>query len=333
MDTYGNWELLGHEWAVNLLQGHLTNQRVRHAYLIAGPQGVGRRTMAIRLAQALNCTNLVGPVNPCGKCRVCNLLEKMQHPDLSVVQAEQTGRALKVDQIRDLQRTLSLAPYETKFKIALLLRFEEANLNAANALLKILEEPPPHVILLLTASDPEALLPTIISRCELIKLRPLSIHQVREGLQTRWELSKDQALLLAHLSGGRPGYALYLNQNPEILDQRQNQLDDLQSLLTLTRTKRFSFAEELAKDKATLQSTLQTWLTFWRDILLEGTGSTVPLTNIDRKAEIIALSEKLDFHTTKEIIHKLEYSIFQIEKFMNARLVTEVFMMDLPHLS
>ena len=326
-----NWGILGHEWAVELLQGHLTNQRTRHAYLIIGPQGVGRRTLALRLAQALNCTQLVEPAIPCGECRACRLIEKMQHPDFSVIQADEAGRALKVDQIRDLQHTLSLAPYETNYKIALILRFEEANPNAANALLKTLEEPPPHVIMLLTASDSEALLPTIISRCELIRLRPVSIDQVALGLQTHWGLPADQSILLAHISGGRPGYALQLSQDPETLEQRQNHLNDILSLLSATKVKRFSRAEELSKDRVALLSAFQTWLTFWRDIMLRAAGSSIPLTNIDHEDEILALTEKVDLTTAQDIVNKLGNAIELVEKYINARLVAEVFMLDLPH--
>lgn len=332
MDKNSNWDLLGHEWAVDLLRGHLTNERARHAYLITGPQGVGRRTLAIRLAQALNCSQPIEPAVPCGECRACRLIEKIQHPDFSVVQGE-NGRALKVDQIRELQRTLSLAPYEATYKIALLLRFEDANPNAANALLKTLEEPPPQVVMLLTASDAEALLPTIISRCEVIRLRPLSIGQVSEGLQTRWGLPADEAHLLAHLSGGRPGYALNLSQNPEVLEQRESQLDEHQRLLSASRVERFSYAEELSKDKAILQSTLQTWLTFWRDVMLRTAGSSAPLTNIDRESEIDTLAGKVVLATAQTTVNQLERSIEQIERYINARLVTEVLMLDLPRIT
>ncbi len=332
MDKNSNWDLLGHEWAVDLLRGHLTNERARHAYLITGPQGVGRRTLAIRLAQALNCSQPIEPAVPCGECRACRLIEKIQHPDFSVVQGE-NGRALKVDQIRELQRTLSLAPYEATYKIALLLRFEDANPNAANALLKTLEEPPPQVVMLLTASDAEALLPTIISRCEVIRLRPLSIGQVSEGLQTRWGLPADEAHLLAHLSGGRPGYALNLSQNPEVLEQRESQLDEHQRLLSASRVERFSYAEELSKDKAILQSTLQTWLTFWRDVMLRTAGSSAPLTNIDRESEIDTLAGKVVLATAQTTVNQLERSIEQIERYINARLVAEVLMLDLPRIT
>jgi DNA polymerase-3 subunit delta' len=326
-----NWSLLGHDWAVDLLRSHLNNQRARHAYLITGPQGVGRRTLAIRLAQALNCTQPIAPATPCGECRACRLIGKAQHPDFSITQGE-GGRALLVDQIRELQRTLSLAPYEAAYKIALLLRFEEANPNAANALLKTLEEPPPQVIMLLTASDAEALLPTITSRCEVIRLRPLSIDQVSEGLQTHWGLPAEEAQLYAHLSGGRPGFARRLSQNPEMLEQRQNQLDDLQKLLPASRVARFSYAEELSKDKVLLQNTLQTWLTLWRDIMLRVSGSSISLTNIDRQDEVASLAEQIDLATAREVVNRLERSMEQIDRYINPRLVTEVLMLDLPKL-
>lgn len=324
-----NWGLLGHEWAVELLRNHLTNQRARHAYLITGPQGVGRRTLAVRMAQALNCSQPTEPAIPCGECRACRLIEKAQHPDFSVIQGED-GQVLKVDQIRELQRTLALAPYEASYKIALLLRFEEANPNAANALLKTLEEPPRQVIMLLTASDAEALLPTIISRCEVIRLRPLNIEQVSEGLQTHWELPAEEARLYAHLSGGRPGFALRLSQNPEILEQRQSQLDDLQKLLPASRVARFSYAEELAKDRETLQNTLQNWLTIWRDVMLQAAGTSTPLTNIDREAEIISLARQIDLASAQKIVNQIEHSMEQIARYVNARLVLEVLMLDLP---
>jgi DNA polymerase-3 subunit delta' len=333
MQTQGeNWNLLGHEWAVDLLRGHLTNGRFRHAYLITGPQGVGRRTLAIRLAQALNCSQPVEEGVPCGECRACKWIERMQHPDLVVIQAEEGSNTLKVEQIREMQRTLSLAPYEAAYKIALLLRFEEANPSAANALLKTLEEPPPQVVMLMTASDAEALLPTIVSRCEVIRLRPLSLDLVSEGLQTRWGLPAEEARLLAHISGGRPGYAYRLSQNPEMLRQRQNQLDDLFRLLTASRVERFSYVEELSKDRDLIQNTLQSWLTLWRDVLLRNAGAITPLTNIDREKEIEALSKKLSLAEVKQMAKTLEATQAQLDRNTNTRLTLEVLMLDTPTL-
>jgi DNA polymerase III subunit delta' len=122
-----NWDLLGHEWAVEMLKQHLIHDSVRHAYLVTGPPGLGRRTLALRFAQALNCTNPPAPGDPCGKCRTCRQIERKQYTDLLIVQAEKEGGTLKVEQIRSLRQTLSLKPYQGKYRVSLLLRFQEAN--------------------------------------------------------------------------------------------------------------------------------------------------------------------------------------------------------------
>ncbi len=143
-----NWGLLGHQWAVELLKGHLRNHASRHAYLFTGPSGVGRRTLALRFAQALNAEdgNETGEFDP--QARTSQQFEQMTHPDLSLIRRLEGDRDIKIDAVREIQRSLVLAPYTAKYRIALLLNFEDANENAQNALLKTLEEPGPRVILM-----------------------------------------------------------------------------------------------------------------------------------------------------------------------------------------
>lgn len=325
-----NWGLLGHEWAVSLLKEHVAQGKPRHAYLIAGPQGVGRRTLALRLAQALNCLKPPQPGVPCGECRPCRLIERMQHPDLAVVQAEQQGGTLKVDQVRELERSLSLAPYEARYRVALLLRFEEANPSAANALLKTLEEPPPQVILLLTAESGEALLPTIVSRCEALRLRPLPLDQAHRGLQARWGLPEDDARLLAHVSGGRLGYALRLHQEPGRMEQRRAWLDDHIRLLGENRVRRFAYSEALAKDKGSLAEALLIWVSLWRDVLLRAAGASAPLTNPDRAAEVEKMAGRFGLETARCTVAALERTLTLLDRNVNTRLALDVLMLDLP---
>jgi DNA polymerase III subunit delta' len=268
-----NWDMIGHEWAVTLLKGQITRGQLRHAYLITGPQGVGRRTLALRLAQALNCPNPAAPGEPCGNCLTCRQIARMQYPDLNVVQAEQIGGVLKVDQVRELQRNLALAPYQGKFRVALLLRFEEAHPSAANALLKSLEEPPPSVIMVVTAESKESLLETISSRCEEIRLRPMSLEATARGLAQRWDIPADTSRLLAHLSNGRIGYAVWLHENPEYLQQRTEWLNDFTHLQQETLPEQFRYAETNSRDRSSLRRLILVWLSYWRDILLVISGA------------------------------------------------------------
>jgi DNA polymerase-3 subunit delta' len=327
-----NWNIIGHEWAVKLLKQQIVQNKYRHAYLITGPESVGRRTLALRFAQALNCPQPLESGEPCFTCSTCEKIEDLVHPDLTVTQAEIAGGQLKVDQIRELQHGLALAPYEAKFRIALILRFEEANPHAANALLKTLEEPPSQVIMILTAESAEKLMPTIVSRCEVLRLRPLANPDVNNGIQSVWKIPPEQANLLAHVSGGRPGYAFRLYQEPDLLAIRNASLDDLQDLLSSNRVERFEYAESMAKNPETFRETLKVWLSFWRDVMLRASTSSAQITNIDRAESIDKLAHQLESNTAHNLVASLERIFDQLDHNVNPRLALEVFMLDLPYL-
>jgi DNA polymerase-3 subunit delta' len=328
-----NWGLLGNEWAVEMLKQHLTHNSVRHAYLFSGAPGLGRRTLALRLAQALNCPQPVAPGEPCRTCKTCQQIERMQYPDLAVIQAEKEGGTLKVEQIRAIRQSLVLKPYQGSYRVAVFLRFQEANANAANALLKTLEEAPAYVVLVLTADSPEQLLPTILSRCEVLRLRPLPVDAV-EGYLKEHGANQTDARLLAHISGGRPGYALRLMKDKDTLDFRAQRLDDLQRLLPSTRRARFAYAEKLTERKneakERLRETLLLWLSFWRDVLLSSAGAETPLTNVDRTTEIEALAGKLSLAEARGLVAAAEGAIDQLERNVNPRLLVEVLLLDWP---
>ncbi|MBI5840669.1 MAG: DNA polymerase III subunit delta' [Chloroflexi bacterium] len=324
-----NWNLLGHEWAVDMLRHHLKHDGLRHAYLFAGPPGLGRRTLALRLAQALNCERPIAPGEPCSICRDCKQIEEQRHPDLAVIQAESEGGTLKVDQVREVQHSLSLKPYQSKFRVAIFLRFQEANDNAANALLKTLEEAPSHAVLILTADNPEQLLPTIVSRCEILRLRPLPVEAIEADLRGRG-VDEERARLISHISGGRPGYARRLSKDATLLEKREERLNDLQTLLPAARVEKFAYAEKLAKDKDSMRQTILTWLSYWRDVMLRVAQAETPLINVDRNMEIEFLAGRLDLSTARRVVSDLEDGLDKLERNVNSRLLAEVLLLDWP---
>lgn len=334
--------MVGHEWAVDMLQQHIRRGEVRHAYLFAGPPAVGKRTLSLRFTQALNCLEPPAMGEFCGTCRICRQTSQMQHADLSIIQSEREGASLDVDTVRSLQYNLSLMPYEAKYRVALLLRMHEATESAQNALLKTLEEAPPRVILLLTATTAEDVLPTIASRCEVLRLRPMPVETLAENLMRDSQLPSNPARIIAHISGGRVGLAKLLASSPEYLQTRADELDQFFDLLQRPIRERFTFAQKLVSDtmtrekrdlcRAKLRSLLGTWQTVWRDVFLLASGSNAPLTNPDLEVSIRQLA---DLHTSADAIRQVDLIETALNRLPNAnlRLLVEVLFIDQPRLT
>lgn len=330
MTMSDNWNLIGHEWAVELLKGHLKRGKPRHAYLITGPENVGRRTLALRYTQAINSlgTGDVGCFDP--DSQDSQRIENLQHPDMSVVERQPGNRDIKIAQIRTLQQQLALSPYMSNFRYALLLNFEDANVNASNALLKTLEEPASQVVLILTAQSQESLLPTIVSRCEHIRLRPVKVDILREELQKRFDLSVKNAELYAHISGGRPGLAIRYIREPELLETRKEALDDLVKLINVKRVERFKYAKDLSRDKESMVDTLNIWQSFWRDVLIIKTNAEGGVSNIDRKVDIQSTAAKMKVNEIKVVLKGIDTGLAAIRSNVNPLLNAENLLLKFP---
>lgn len=324
------WQIIGHEWAVKSLQQHAASGTQKQAYLFTGPESVGRRTLAIRFSQALNCPSPVKDGIPCMSCTHCGQFERMVHPDLTVVKSEPSGEALKVEQVREFQYSLHLAPNSADFRIALLVNFEKATDSAQNALLKTLEEPPNNVIILITAESAERLLPTIVSRCEVIRLRPVPLEEMNAGIQNLWQVPSEEANLLAHLASGRPGYCYDLYQNPDLMVLRRQWLDDLKKLLSSNRINRFTYADKLSKQPNQIYPLLNTWLGIWRDVLLVSRNGGSRITNIDYAEFINYLAKNLKNNVTFQVVQNLDGIFQHLEHNVNPRLALEDLMLCLP---
>jgi DNA polymerase III subunit delta' len=320
-----NWNIIGHDWAVQLLSERIARGRASHATLFAGPKSTGKRLLAMRLAQAINCT---GDAPPCGQCRACELMERNQHPDYHIIEPE--NDKIKIESIREIQNTLSMRPFEARFRVALITRFDRASPAAMDALLKTLEEPPSMSKLILTADVGESLLPTIVSRCQVIPVRPVPAPVIEAALIQR-EVPRDQAAVLAHLSGGRPGWAITAAENPAAYEEHTQSIDSLIGLLHSSRTLRFNYAEELARYDR-LRDVLEVWQSWWRDVMLVAENSRGALVHANRQSELETIAAQAGPGGARRALIAVRDTMQYLGRNVNTRLALEVMFLDFPYL-
>ena len=332
-----HWPVFGHDWAVTFLQKSLLNRRVRHAYLLSGTANIGKNQLAHAFAMALNCEQDDETLRPCGQCRSCRLIYSGNHPDMLYAQLDEKTGALRIDSIREVMRLIALKPFDSRYRVAIFQHFDAAQPRAQDALLKTLEEPPPHAIILLLAQDNEHIMPTITSRCQLLPLRPAPQQLVRDFLMLHGA-EEERATLIARLSGGRIGWSLSALQDETILAQRDEVLQLLSKALKGNRAQRFDVAEELGKvgssDKASLRYVLEMWQTYWRDVLLLAQGSPVKPCNSDRRIEMEQLVQRIDADEALQALHATRRLLYEVlSTNANLRMALEVMFLDYPGLA
>ena len=281
--------VVGHQWAVQLLQNGIQHDRLRHAYLFVGAAQLGKSTLARSFAQSLLCKEAVEG-RACANCRSCRLMQSGSHPDFILLrptdregEPDRENGLHRAEQAADIVRQALLHPMEGRYKVFLIQDAHRAHVSFANKLLKTLEEPPPHVVLCLTALDRSALLPTIVSRCQVLALRPLGEQVMENALKARWGAPAQQAALLARLANGCLGWAVEQLDQAEPLAERNERLAELQELSRSSRVARLTFAQKLAaaRNQTRLFALLALWTSWWRDVMLAQSGCLEQCANID----------------------------------------------------
>ncbi len=326
----------GHRWAVELLRRQMAQAKVAHAYLFTGPAQIGRGTLARWLAQALLCEEEASP--PCGRCPACRKVAAETHPDLRRLHLnlqEGNRRTLGIEAVREMRQGIAERPFYGRRKVYLIEDAECMTVEAENALLKTLEEPPPFVVLLLVALSDHLLLPTIVSRCQVLPLRPLSRQEVRQALMEHWDASEEQAGLLSSLSQGRLGWAVQALSDPQVLRKRQENLTALNRLLSAGLLERFAFAEAQERlwrqgKAALVLETLQCWQGWWRDLFLLTQGCVDLVVNQDQLETLRNAGRQVSPQSALAFLQALRTAQERLQDQVNPRLALEELLLELP---
>lgn len=360
------WDsVLNQKRVVQTLRRALVQDRVAHAYLLHGPDGVGKRAVAYEMARALQCPEESDEA--CDECSVCRKTRRMVHPDVHVHlphpwsdeedrDEEDLGKRIRrlgdnpyaaidyvrrpslsdpsetanqqvyyrINQVRqDLIQPMSLARGEGQYKVNILIDAEKMNEEAANAFLKLLEEPPPQTVFLLTTNRPDQLLPTILSRCQQLRFDPLVPETIEQALIEREDLDRDVASMLSRMADGSYSHALELNANQDLMTSRELVLDFFRAAYSQKVESLNRCVQELQNQgRERVKNVLRLMLRWVRDLILYRTrGEDAELVNVDQAEEIARFCNNLPDADLEGMVALVEEAIELAERNVRLSLV------------
>ncbi|MBI2104315.1 MAG: DNA polymerase III subunit delta' [Candidatus Omnitrophica bacterium] len=306
-------EIIGHEFAKRLLQTHLAEGAVPGAYLFAGPDGVGKRRVALEMVKALNCA-AQGP-RPCDACPACRQISRGAHPDVHLLAPGGASQQIRIDEIRHVLGRLALRPFSARIQAALIDGAERLTEEAANSLLKALEEPSARARFFLTTARLSDCLPTIVSRCQLIRCRPLPVEAVARLLREQG-VAEETAEAAARLSGGSVSQALELAGRWPAYRELAARLADRSPSAWLEGA-----LPETRQDVARFLDGLMDWL---RDVAVTAAGGPQWVRQRDHAEALRRAAAAIDLDRCLKLAWELVSLRESVDQFVSPRLVASL---------
>ena len=334
------WDVVGQERVISLLRRSLETESLAHAYLLVGPAHVGKMTLALNLAEAVNCE---GTEPPCGECASCQRIAAGKHADIQVIDLGSTNGdstesesrvKISVEQIEQMQHSASLPPFEGRCKVFILDGAEFFSIGAANRLLKTLEEPMGKVLFILLTVNDKLLPATIVSRCQRVELAPLGTAEIETALANRWGVESEKAKLLSRLANGCLGWAVSAARDEQLFRQRVEILDKLLDITDAGYEQRFQYVAQLAgrfnQNRSAVREILDLWLDWWRDLLLVKVGCNDAITNVDRSSQMVGMAAGYTLDQIRVFIDNIQAAGEHLHLNANPQLALEVLMLSVP---
>ncbi len=311
--------VIGYQKEWQFLKKSFLNSKLAHGYLFSGPEGIGKKTLAIEFVRFIHCQEKEIKKKPCGICSACRMVSKGIHPDALFLASLVKNKEIQITQIRDLISRLSLKPFFSRYKTVIVDGAHLMNRQAQNCFLKTLEEPKGNTLLILITEHPEALAETIRSRLQEIKFSSFARTEIIEFLEERGIKGK-KAEEIAVLSLGRMGRVLNFLANPDRLAEEKKRMLSFVEVLDSDMAVRFQYVESIAKEP--LGEILEIWLRYFREIFLSKVRNSA-------SAAIVGTNQ-YSLVKVKKICEELERINFLISTSnLNQRLALEILMMNI----
>lgn len=332
------WNSLGQDDAIKLFSFAKSENRLAHAYLFVGPNGVGKTTLAEDFTRFLFCEN---ENRPCGNCVQCKRVISKIHTDLHWIESgkelgegESKTKSIGIERIREIRTAINIKPFEARQRIIIISRSEDMTLAASNALLKVLEEPPKNVFFLLLTSNLSMMIPTIISRCQRINIRQVSDEFIQQLIVDRYHFAAASALEIARLASGKIGLAIFIAENPGYLGKRLEVFETIEELLKSGLEKRFQYSERLARDflrdPDKVRNELNMWEIWWRDLMLVKLESSELVFNSSKIEDFLEFQSRIEIGDVINLLKTIEMSMELLRRNVNPRLVLDQLVLETP---
>ena len=362
------WNTIGHTKALHMLAQVAKTDRLANSWLLLGPEHIGKTTLAYDIARLANCIDPDPGNRPCGSCGQCGRTSSNLHSDLRMISPSGSGSrsAVTLDQIHEIQAEVILKPYEGRWRVYIIEDTHQLTNEAANAMLKTLEEPPSNTIFILMAtrilgldgterddaeytftddqnskissllrSTPEVtgVLPTILSRCQIVELKPTPVAPIQAELPRRFNIDIFTAEDIARQSGGRPGWAFRCAENPKLLEERMDKLRSLVQIAGAGLSERFLYAEKTAeafgRSRKAVYDEMELWASLWRDVLMVKMRSAHIVSSSSLAEDIERIASSTSQSHIIEVIEGAQRTTEMLERNVNARLSLEYFVMHI----
>jgi DNA polymerase-3 subunit delta' len=317
-------DIVGQERAIKILTKSLKENKVSSSYIFVGNEGTGKKLTAIEFTKAVNCLNPNKKLEACENCQSCNEINKQCFPDLKIVDA--TKGSIKIEQIREIKKEIELKPFKSKKKVYIIDKAEKMTIEASNCLLKTIEEPPYYAIIILICSKIDPVLPTIVSRCQIVKFGLITSLKIKELLLDKINnLEKDQAEIISKLAQGSIGKAFKLSADKEYFIRREKMLDYLSAIIPgKYGDDIFAKVEKIISEIDKIEEILEMIKLWYRDILIiKNTGNQKYIANCDKLEELAKKSQIYPQNMLIDILDYLEQAEEYLMKNVNKRLILE----------